>query len=112
MKSADSSFLVSTPASHSVSGKRIIIGMSGGVDSSVAAYLLKEQGYDVVGVTMKVWPQDCISRAEDKCCGPQAITDARSVAHALGIPHYVVDEAVNFERAVIDYFTAEYRAGR
>jgi tRNA-uridine 2-sulfurtransferase len=86
--------------------------MSGGVDSSVAAYLLKQQGYDVVGVTMKVWPQDCISRAEDKCCGPQAIADARGVAHALGIPHYVVDEAVNFERAVIDYFTAEYRAGR
>jgi tRNA-uridine 2-sulfurtransferase len=86
--------------------------MSGGVDSSVAAYLLKEQGYEVIGVTMKVWPQDCISRAEDKCCGPQAIADARSVAHALGVPHYVVDESVNFERAVIDYFAAEYKAGR
>lgn len=86
--------------------------MSGGVDSSVAAWLLKQQGYDVVGVTMKVWPQDCISRAEDKCCGPQAIADARSVAHALGIPHYVVDEGENFERLVIDYFTAEYKAGR
>ena len=91
---------------------RVVVGMSGGVDSSVAAYLLKQHGYDVVGVTMKVWPQDCISRAEDKCCGPQAIADARGVAHALGIPHYVVDEAVNFERTVIDYFTAEYRAGR
>lgn len=91
---------------------RVVIGMSGGVDSSVAAYLLKQQGFDVVGVTMKVWPQDCISRAEDKCCGPQAIADARSVAHTLGIPHYVVDESVNFERAVIDYFTEEYRAGR
>ena len=86
--------------------------MSGGVDSSVAGYLLKEQGYDVVGVTMKVWPQDCISRAEDKCCGPQAIADARGVAHALGIPHYVVDEAQDFERMVIDYFTAEYKLGR
>ncbi len=86
--------------------------MSGGVDSSVAAYLLKQQGYDVVGVTMKVWPQDCISRAEDKCCGPQAIADARSVAHSLGIPHYVVDEGDNFERLVIDYFTSEYKAGR
>lgn len=91
---------------------RVIIGMSGGVDSSVAAYLLKQQGCDVIGVTMKVWPQDCISRAEDKCCGPQAIADARGVAHALGIPHYVVDESVNFERTVIDYFTAEYRNGR
>jgi len=91
---------------------RVVIGMSGGVDSSVAAWLLKQQGYDVVGVTMKVWPQDCISRAEDKCCGPQAIADARSVAHSIGIPHYVVDEGENFERLVIDYFTAEYKAGR
>ena len=86
--------------------------MSGGVDSSVAGYLLREQGYDVVGVTMKVWPQDCISRAEDKCCGPQAVADARSVAHSLGIPHYVVDEADQFERLVIDYFSSEYQAGR
>jgi len=91
---------------------RVVVGMSGGVDSSVAAWLLKQQGYDVVGVTMKVWPQDCTSRAEDKCCGPQAIADARGVAHALGIPHYVVDESENFERAVIDYFTEEYRNGR
>src|SRR4051812_35412435 len=88
---------------------RVVIGMSGGVDSSVAAYLLKEQGYEVIGVTMKVWPQDCLSRAEDKCCGPQAIADARSVAHSLGIPHYVVDEGANFERVVIDYFTEEYK---
>src|SRR5512144_819098 len=78
--------------------QRILLGMSGGVDSSVAGYLLREQGYDVIGVTMKVWPQDCISRAEDKCCGPQAVADARGVAHALGIPHYVVDEADQFER--------------
>ena len=93
-------------------GARVVVGMSGGVDSSVAAHLLKQQGYDVIGVTMKVWPQDCVSRAEDKCCGPQAIADARSVAHTLGIPHYVVDEGENFERLVIDYFTAEYQAGR
>ena len=97
---------------RSTARPRVVVGMSGGVDSSVAAYLLKEQGYDVVGVTMKVWPQDCISRAEDKCCGPQAIADARSVAHALGIPHYTVDEADQFERLVIDYFTSEYKAGR
>jgi tRNA-specific 2-thiouridylase len=92
--------------------QRVLLGMSGGVDSSVAGYLLREQSYDVVGVTMKVWPQDCISRAEDKCCGPQAVADARAVAHSLGIPHYVVDEADEFERTVIDYFTSEYRAGR
>jgi tRNA-specific 2-thiouridylase len=93
-------------------GARVVVGMSGGVDSSVAAHLLKQQGYEVIGVTMKVWPQDCISRAEDKCCGPQAIADARAVAHTIGIPHYVVDEGENFERLVIDYFTAEYQAGR
>src|SRR5205085_2842593 len=92
--------------------QRVLLGMSGGVDSSVAGFLLREQGYDVVGVTMKVWPQDCISRAEDKCCGPQAVADARSVAHALGIPHYVVDEADQFEKLVINYFSSEYRAGR
>ena len=92
--------------------QRVLLGMSGGVDSSVAGYLLREQGYEVVGVTMKVWPQDCISRAEDKCCGPQAVADARGVAHTLGIPHYVVDEADQFERVVIDYFASEYQAGR
>jgi tRNA-specific 2-thiouridylase len=92
--------------------KRVLLGMSGGVDSSVAGYLLREQGYDVVGVTMKVWPQDCISRAEDKCCGPQAVADARGVAHSLGFAHYVVDEADQFERLVIDYFSSEYQAGR
>jgi len=90
----------------------VLLGMSGGVDSSVAGHLLREQGYDVIGVTMKVWPQDCVSRAEDKCCGPQAVADARAVAHSLGIPHYVVDEADLFEQTVIDYFTTEYQAGR
>lgn len=91
---------------------RVVLGMSGGVDSSVAAYLLKQQGYDVVGMTMKVWLQDCISQSEDACCGPSAIADARAVAHSIGIPHYVVDESPDFEKSVIDYFTAEYRAGR
>jgi tRNA-specific 2-thiouridylase len=92
--------------------QRVLLGMSGGVDSSVAGYLLREQGYEVIGVTMKVWPQDCISRAEDKCCGPQAVADARGVAHALGFPHYVVDEADQFEELVINYFSSEYQAGR
>jgi len=98
--------------SPSATNRRVVIGMSGGVDSSVAAWLLKEQGWEVIGITMKLWPQDCMTRAEDKCCGPQAIADARGVAHALDIPHYVVDEAVPFERLVIDYFAEEYKAGR
>jgi len=86
--------------------------MSGGVDSSATAALLLEQGYDVVGITLKLWPQDCISRAEDKCCGPQAVTDARAVCHRLGIPFYLVDEAEDFQKRVINYFAEEYKAGR
>jgi tRNA-specific 2-thiouridylase len=91
---------------------RVIVGLSGGVDSSAAAALLLAQGYDVVGITLKLWPQDCISRAEDKCCGPQAVADARSVAHKLGIPFYVIDEAADFQKLVIHYFAREYKAGR
>ena len=86
--------------------------MSGGVDSSAAAALLVEQGYDVVGITLKLWPQDCVNRAEDKCCGPQAVTDARAVSHKLNIPYYLVDESEEFHRQVIRYFAEEYKAGR
>jgi len=92
--------------------ERVVIGMSGGVDSSAAAALLLEQGFDVIGITLKLWPQDCVSRAEDKCCGPQAVADARAVAHRLGIPFYLVDEAEDFQREVVQYFADEYRAGR
>lgn len=91
---------------------RVVVGMSGGVDSSAAAALLLEKGYDVVGITLKLWPQDCISRAEDKCCGPQAVTDARAVCHRLGIPFYLVDESADFQQQVIQYFAEEYKAGR
>lgn len=91
---------------------RVVIGMSGGVDSSAAAALLMEQGFDVVGITLKLWPQDCVSRAEDKCCGPQAVMDARSVCHKLGIPYYLIDEADAFQKQVIGYFAEEYKAGR
>jgi tRNA-specific 2-thiouridylase len=86
--------------------------MSGGVDSSATAALLLEQGFDVVGVTLKLWPQDCVSRAEDKCCGPQAVMDARSVCQKLGISYYLIDEAAEFQNKVIQYFADEYRAGR
>ena len=91
---------------------RVVVGMSGGVDSSATAALLLEQGCDVVGITLKLWPQDCVSRAEDKCCGPQAVTDARAVCHKLGIPYYLIDEAAEFHAKVIQYFADEYKAGR
>lgn len=91
---------------------RICVGMSGGVDSSVAAYLLKKQGYEVIGLTFRGWPQDCRSIEEDKCCGPQAVADARMVAHSLTIPYYVIDEIDTFQREVMDYFAAEYKRGR
>jgi tRNA-specific 2-thiouridylase len=90
----------------------VVVGMSGGVDSSAAAALLLQQGYEVIGITLKLWPQDCLARAEDKCCGPQAVADARGVCHRLGIPFYLVDEAEEFRQQVIEYFAAEYRAGR
>ncbi len=91
---------------------RVVVGMSGGVDSSATAALLLEQGYDVVGITLKLWPQDCVSRAEDKCCGPQAVMDARSVCDKLGVPYYLIDESAQFQTLVIQYFADEYKAGR
>ena len=92
--------------------RRVVVGMSGGVDSSATAALLLDQGYDVVGITLKLWPQDCVSRAEDKCCGPQAVSDARAVCHKLGIPYYLIDEAHEFQKHVIQYFAEEYKSGR
>jgi tRNA-specific 2-thiouridylase len=92
--------------------QRVVCGMSGGVDSSATAALLIEQGYDVIGITLKLWPQDCVNRAEDKCCGPQAVTDARSVCDKLGVPYYLIDEAAEFQKHVIQYFADEYKAGR
>jgi tRNA-specific 2-thiouridylase len=92
--------------------QRVVCGMSGGVDSSATAALLIEQGYDVIGITLKLWPQDCVNRAEDKCCGPQAVTDARAVCDKLDIPYYLIDEAAEFQKHVIQYFADEYKAGR
>src|SRR5664279_510610 len=92
--------------------QRVVCGMSGGVDSSATAALLIEQGFEVIGITLKLWPQDCVNRAEDKCCGPQAVTDARAVCDKLGVPYYLIDEAAEFQKHVIQYFADEYKAGR
>ncbi|NDL66190.1 tRNA 2-thiouridine(34) synthase MnmA [Anaerotalea alkaliphila] len=94
--------------------KRVVVGMSGGVDSSVAAYLLKEQGYDVVGVTMQIWQDEDPEQVQENggCCGLTAVDDARRVANALGIPYYVMNFKKPFEENVIDYFVREYLEGR
>lgn len=93
----------------------VVVAMSGGVDSSVAAALLLEQGYNVIGVTMKTYEFDEVGgniENETSCCGLGAINDARSVASQLGIPHYVVDFRKVFGKAVIDNFVDEYLHGR
>lgn len=94
--------------------KTVVVGMSGGVDSSVAAWLLKKQGYDVIGVTMQIWQEEGRETAEEEggCCGLSAVDDARRVAGALGIPHYVMNFREEFKTCVIDYFIQEYLQGR
>ena len=94
--------------------KKVVVGMSGGVDSSVAAYLLKEQGYDVIGVTMQIWQDESQEQIEDNggCCGITAVDDARRVAMQLDIPYYVMNFKDEFKKNVIDYFTDEYIHGR
>ncbi len=98
---------------------RVVVGMSGGVDSSVAAALLKEQGYDVVGVMLRLWSEpstvddDGVELvAENKCCSLEAVGDARRVAAALDIPFYVINVEQPFQREIVDFFYEEYRAGR
>ena len=87
--------------------------MSGGVDSSVAAYLLKEQGYDVIGVTMQIWQEDKeYEEREGVCCSLSAVDDARRVANKIGIPFYVLNFRDSFKKNVIDYFIDEYMEGR
>ena len=82
--------------------KKVVVGMSGGVDSSVAAYLLKEQGYDVIGVTMQIWQDESESLQEENggCCGLSAVDDARRVAAELNIPYYVMNFKQEFKNQV------------
>lgn len=94
--------------------KKVVVGMSGGVDSSVAAFLLKKQGYDVIGVTMQIWQDEDSAYVEENggCCGLSAVEDARRVAQVLDIPYYVMNFKKEFKKNVVDYFISEYLSGR
>ncbi|MEG1594989.1 MAG: tRNA 2-thiouridine(34) synthase MnmA [Lachnospiraceae bacterium] len=94
--------------------QKVVVGMSGGVDSSVAAYLLKEQGYDVIGVTMQIWQdeEEELLQENGGCCGLSAVEDARKVASLLEIPYYVMNFKQEFKKNVMDYFVEEYLQGR
>jgi tRNA-specific 2-thiouridylase len=91
--------------------KRVVVAMSGGVDSSVAAALLHEAGHDLVGVTLHLWDADGEQQV-GRCCAPEDRDDARRTCEHLGIPHYVLDERDAFRREVVDPFVSEYQAGR
>ena len=90
---------------------RVVVAMSGGVDSSVTAALLKAEGYDVVGVTLQLYDHGAATHRKGACCAGQDIHDARSVADRIGIPHYVLDYESRFKEAVIDRFAESYVAG-
>ncbi|MGL4322470.1 MAG: tRNA 2-thiouridine(34) synthase MnmA [Beijerinckiaceae bacterium] len=90
---------------------RVVVAMSGGVDSSVVAALMKEEGYDVIGVTLQLYDHGAAIHRKGACCAGQDIHDARRVAEALGIPHYVLDYESRFREAVIDRFADSYLAG-
>ena len=94
--------------------KKVVVGMSGGVDSSVAAWLLKQQGYEVIGVTMQIWQDEeqAVQEENGGCCGLSAVDDAKRVAERLEIPHYVMNFKKEFKKNVIDYFVQEYLCGR
>jgi len=90
---------------------RIVVAMSGGVDSSVTAALLKSQGYDVVGITLQLYDHGAVSHRKGACCAGRDIHDARNVAERIGIPHYVLDYESRFRESVIDNFADSYAAG-
>ncbi len=91
--------------------KKVLLGMSGGVDSSVSAILLKQQGYDVIGCTMRLWePQE--NQEQSSCCGNDAIYDAKRVCDRLEIPHYTINCKQEFKEKVVDYFVEEYKQAR
>lgn len=95
-----------------VKDKTVVVAMSGGVDSSVAAALLHEQGYNLIGITMKTWGYDDIPEKDSGCCSLETIYSARNVAVQLGFPHYTIDFTEKFNETVIENFVSEYLAGK
>lgn len=92
--------------------RRVAVAMSGGVDSAVASMLLRDAGYDVVGVTMRLWHDPAAAAADRSCCSPETVQMARRTAHRLGVPHITLDVAETFRAGVVEDFVEGYRAGR
>jgi tRNA-specific 2-thiouridylase len=94
--------------------RRVVVAMSGGVDSAVAAGLLVREGYDVIGITMRLWTREDPGafRHQRRCCSVEDTDDARAAADALGIPHYVLNLEREFGARVVDYFVDAYARGR
>lgn len=94
--------------------KRVVVAMSGGVDSSVAAYLLSKQGYEVIGVTMRLFavPDESAAKLNRSCCSIEDVDDARAVCRSIGAKHYFLNFEKEFKKHVVDYFVSEYEKGR
>lgn len=95
-------------------GKRVVVAMSGGVDSSMAAAILKQDGYEVIGITMRLWSEEdgSLPASLRRCCSAETVEDARRVSQILDIPFYVLNLEAQFREHVVDYFCEEYRSGR